>query len=324
MKMIRKCILLTMTFLTLLALSACGGKQTSLPTDEPATQMPEPTATPTPTPIPDPTSGLEYVLNEDGGSYSLAGFGRSTDKNIVVASEHEGLPVTAIGAHAFEESEIESIFIPDSVTEIKEFAFSRALKLSYVRLPINIEIIGNQAFMAAPIEGELVLPETLTYLGNGAFHGSKFTKITLNKSLTKIRDNAFSCSSELEAVIIPEGATYAIADKMFRECPKITEITIPEGICEVSEEAFIACTALKRISLPQSVTKIGAGAFKNCTALEEVIIPNTVTRINTETFNNCTSLQRIIFDGTEEEWDKVRKNRGWIDDGAEINTIFAK
>ncbi len=328
-------------------LSACGGTTTATPADAPtSTPTAEPTPTPAPTPYPDATEGLEYTLNEDGESYSLTGFGTVTDMKIVVAAEYKGLPVTEIGAHAFEESEIESIIMPDSVKVINEFAFSRALKLSHVRLPAFIEIIGNQSLMAAPIEGELVLPDTVTYLGNGAFHGAMFTKITLGLGLTKIRDNAFSLCTELEEVMIPEGATYKIAAKMFRGCPKLTEFYIPEGITEIEESAFIDCTGLKTISIPQSVTKIGDNAFKGCTVIEEILLPESVSRLGQSVFSGCTMLKSvnipkkvktvmpktfiecpalvsINYGGTKDEWSNVRLMNGWIEEDKTVEIKYS-
>ena len=47
------------------------------------------------------SDGLEYALTEDGQSYYLSGYTDDAPEDIVVASEYNGLPVTAIGEGAF-------------------------------------------------------------------------------------------------------------------------------------------------------------------------------------------------------------------------------
>ncbi len=45
--------------------------------------------------------GLEYTLNEDNNSYSVASVGTCQDTDIVIPSKYEDKPVTVIWANAF-------------------------------------------------------------------------------------------------------------------------------------------------------------------------------------------------------------------------------
>ena len=95
----------------------------------------------------EPTAGLEYMLNSDGESYSVAGMGTATDTEIVIPAFHEGKPVTRIRNEAFEEeTAIIKVVIPDGVTRIGDSAFYECKSLTSVTLPDGLTSIGDSAF----------------------------------------------------------------------------------------------------------------------------------------------------------------------------------
>lgn len=62
---------------------------------------------------------LEYTLSADGTYYIVSGVGNCTDKNLVIPSEHNGLPVKEIGDNAFRDCTwIESATIPESIERL--------------------------------------------------------------------------------------------------------------------------------------------------------------------------------------------------------------
>ena len=120
-------IILTIIILaaTLVALSSCiqsgDSDDGQEPDDEQETNDGQDQSEPEYT----PTEGLSYILNEDESGYTVSGIGTATDTDIVIPSEHNGLPVTNIGDSTFNSCfSLTSIFIPDSVTSIGDFAFA--------------------------------------------------------------------------------------------------------------------------------------------------------------------------------------------------------
>jgi hypothetical protein len=57
--------------------------------------------------------------------------------------------------------------------------------------------------------------------------------------------------------------------------------------------------------------------FENMTALTTVHIPASITDINTQAFSGCTSLTDLFFDGTMEQWNVIKKGKGWDENTGE-------
>ena len=69
------------------------------------------------------------------------------DKEVVIPSEIDGMPVTSIGGCSFSSNKfVESVTIPDSVTEIGSWAFSGCTALASITLPDCLTEIGGWAF----------------------------------------------------------------------------------------------------------------------------------------------------------------------------------
>ena len=97
---------------------------------------------------------LEYTVNDDKTACTVTGIGSYTGiAELSIPSEYKGLPVTAIGASAFEgNEEITSLSIPESITAIGASAFSGCVNLSRVYFnAVNMPnlIYGDNLFRCA-------------------------------------------------------------------------------------------------------------------------------------------------------------------------------
>lgn len=123
-------------------------------------------------------------------------------------------PVTYIADHAFENSELCSIFLPDTISDIYDRAFRGCEKMASIQLPPN-----------------------LSYLGNGAFSSSGLKSIQIPGSVTKIPVLCFSGCEHLETVTLQDGIR-EIASQAFIHCPQLKYIYLPASVKLVSETAF--------------------------------------------------------------------------------------
>ena len=110
---------------------------------------------------------------------------------------------TYIGQDAFEEnSNIKSVNLPKTITKISDYAFAH-LSLKTIKLPDNLEFLGDQVFFDNQIEGKLILPKNLRNLGERAFKSNQITDIEFNcEKLETIKEQAFQ-DNKIKQVKLP-------------------------------------------------------------------------------------------------------------------------
>ena len=91
------------------------------------------------------------------------------------------------------------------------------------------------------------------YLGIGG-------DVVIPESVTSIGDSAFEGCYELTSVTLPAGIT-VIGGHAFSYCQGLTDIIIPDGVISIGDGAFYECSGLKSIMIPKSVSSIGNYTF---------------------------------------------------------------
>ena len=79
----------------------------------------------------------------------------------------------------------------------------------------------------------------------------------------------------------------------FRGCSTIVEVTVPEGITFISDEAFSTCKSLVTVNLPASLEKLGWKVFYNSSALQNVNFKEGIKEIGLQTFIGCYALTDV-------------------------------
>ena len=203
--------------------------------------------------------------------------------------------VTDIGDYAFSHSSLSNIVIPDSVTAIGDFAFSDCSSLSNIVFPDSVTAIGDYAFWGCSSLSNIVIPDSVTAIGDFAFSDcSSLSKIVIPDSVTAIGDYAFWGCSSLSKIVIPDSVT-AIGDYAFSHCSSLSNIVIPDSVTAIGDYAFEYCSSLPNIVIPDSVIAIGDYAFEYCSSLPNIVIPNSVTAIGDFAFRYCSSLSNIVI-----------------------------
>ncbi|MFR1485563.1 MAG: leucine-rich repeat protein [[Eubacterium] siraeum] len=128
--------------------------------------------------------------------------------------------------------------IPDSVTEIDDYAFNGCISLSSVTIPNSVTSIGVYAFEYCASLKSITIPDSVPLVGPGAF----------------------SNCTNLTSVTIQNGVMY-IGNEAFANCTSLTGITIPDSVTWIGRYSFGGCTSLTSITIPNSVTSIGKKAF---------------------------------------------------------------
>jgi len=227
--------------------------------------------------------------------------------------------VTHIGDYAFSWCKaLTSITIPKSVTQICGYTFYECSSLTNITIPSSVTQIGGYAFSDCSSLTSITIPSSVTHVGVYAFYKcSSLKSITIPNSVTHIGESAFEECSSLTSITIPSSVTQ-IGDCAFSLCKALTSITIPSSVTHIATGAFWGCSSLTSITIPNSVTQIGNKAFRHCSSLTSITIPSSITHIGTAAFYNCKALTSITFDGTKEEWDKIKKDKAEIPSSAAV------
>ena len=224
--------------------------------------------------------------------------------------------VISIGEYAFAHcSELVSIYIPGSVTNIGGMLFSFCVELANITVaPGNtkydsrdncnaiIETSSNQLIAGCKTT---VIPNTVTSIRASAFrYCNMLQSIYIPESVTDIGENPFLRCDELANITVAPGNTkYDSRDN----CNAIIETSsnqlvagckttvIPNTVTSIGDEAFGGNFGLTSISIPNSVTSIGKFAFWGCTGLTSITIPNSVTSIGGYAFWGCTGLTSVTI-----------------------------
>lgn len=204
--------------------------------------------------------------------------------------------VTNVGNYAFYACELlTSITISGSVTSIGEHAFGWCANLRSIRIPNSVTSIGNYAFTYCQSLTSMTIPDSVTSIGEGTFdYCSYLRRITIPDSVTSIGKRAFFDCHRLTSITIPDSVT-SIGDCAFNNCQSLTSITIPDSVMNIGVYAFSDCKSLTSIIIPDSVTSIGKCMFWRCNSLTSITIPNSVMSVGYAAFSDCKSLTSIAI-----------------------------
>ena len=144
--MIKKIIYLFLVLVNAFTLSGCNRKTSESDTIE-------------------MTGTFEFVTYDDK-SYALKSY-TGEDLYVVIPSEYNGYPVSTILDNAFKENSIvNTIIIPDSVTSIGSSAFYRCSKLTSITIPNGVTILESGLFQDCYNLLEIYLPITIQKIEN--------------------------------------------------------------------------------------------------------------------------------------------------------------
>ncbi len=282
------------------------------------------------------TDGLYFAMTIIDGQagYEVISYNMDTIdivRDIVIPEYLFGVKVISIGNEVFKDnSYLESISIPKSITRIKQSAFYNCNNLKTVTfaqnselktienrafyknsslvnidIPESLRYIDYEVFYNAPLCNNLILPETLQYVGNAAFSGNQ----NYNAIYIKVQDTSNWASNwtDKDALQIHMGVKvqdeyiynynadgtirfvgYTGSDKKLIMPSKIEN----KAVTSVGSYALVGNSTLEGIIFPRSLNTIETYAFivdRNIAyllslSLSYIHIPNTVQVVEQHAF----------------------------------------
>ena len=229
----------------------------------------------------DKTCLQEYPCGKEG-AYSIPNTVLSINKSAFggrkkISDISFGDKVAHIGMYAFSGSSLTNIIMPDTVTEIGQFAFSSCKDLISITIGNSVSTISANAF----------------------FHCSNLKTIKMSNSIVSIEPAAFEKCTSLTKLTIPNSVKQ-IEQYAFRECSSLQDITFSDSLTSIGKCAFEACGSLCDIILPDSLISIGDGAFSACD-IKSIMIPKAVTNIGAGSFS-CAMLNNVNVDSNNQSY----------------------
>ncbi len=245
-----------------------------------------------------------YTL-DDANRATITGYSGNATA-LYIPDEIDGHEVVAIGDRAFQNrTDLRTVMIPDSVTEIEAYSFNNCTNLSNVTLSKSLKYMGGRAFGSCEKITQIEIPKSLDNCGNSgyaSYHGpfgacSGLKKIIFEEGTKEISNNLFRGCTGLEEISIP-ASVIKIERYTFADCTNLKNVYFSNGVKNVENNAFTNCTSLTKVNIPDTVDSIGNSAFSGCTNLVEVHLPDKLKEIASDTFSGCKKLTAINFPST--------------------------
>lgn len=184
--------------------------------------------------------------------------------------------------YTFNYSEITKLELPEGLTRIGNFAFE-GLQITQLTIPSTVQSLGMRAFAGCKsLEGDIVLPERLTTVGEYAFSRcEKIRSVHFGAATEDIDSTAFEYCNSLSAFTVSGGNRYFSAidgvllnqdgDSLVRfpNAYEGFEYIVPAQVTRIEQNAFYGST-IRHLTIHEDMEYIGDGAFydSNITVLE--------------------------------------------------------
>jgi len=137
-----------------------------------------------------------------------------------------------------------------------------------------------------------VLSDTVESITGTFFNCSSLRTVIMSENIKSIGKETFAYCYALEDISLPESLTF-IGENAFRSCRNLKQVYIPDSIKSIESGVFAYCNALESVEFAEDLEEIGREGFRNCTSLESFVMPDTVVSMGSYAFYGCRSLTEI-------------------------------
>ena len=228
---------------------------------------------------------------------------------------------------------VEEVVFPETLLWIGQYAFSGCGQITKVNsenagellISVGVEEISSYAFEGLDQITEVIIPDTVTEIGRGAFQGCNAlekitlpfvggsraaenynavfgyifgyeTKGTISDASSSDGDNHYNeyspSTTFINAYVLPqvENAVWQYSCSDYARYGSYTQYYL-------NSYFYYIPTTLKEVTVMVQ-TEIPVAAFNGCSFLEKVTLPDGVTGIGGYAFQNCSGLTGFVLDSS--------------------------
>lgn len=219
-----------------------------------------------------PTKCGNTVIERFNGSHNV----KDSFPNITKITIPEGYKILDLRACRGLEN-LETLILPNSLEEIKDYALIGSHRLRSVTLPSTIKEVGHNA---VGDDSNYISVLELYYSGPEEFYVSG-CEVLSKPELTRM-----TTYEDFQVYFEPGYGSFEIfgytGSSMFPTLPSEEEIA---ELCGITRGEVYG--------------RISPYAFKNCESIEEIVIPECYIFVGSGAFFGCTSLKSIVYNGEE-------------------------
>ena len=175
----------------------------------------------------------------------------------------------------FQDTQIKRIVFPESTTTVGNSAFARDTALETIEFKGDTVNLGHKIIEGTAVR-RFVFPKKEAFVNTKVCMGAEYLEeVVLPDTVTGIGDSAFEDCRSLEKINIPS-AVNIILDAAFAGCSNLRKLDLYDTQIEELNRDSFAYSGIRYIALPHKCKYVYKYCFKLTDAIEVIYIPKTV------------------------------------------------
>lgn len=226
--------------------------------------------------------------------------------------------ITVLNNYVFYKcTSLERVILPERLTEIMKGTFSDTASLEYIVIPESVTKIGNDAFKGSGLKAIVFNSPVPPALGSGIFlkHNDELRVFVPSDSA-----EAYKKALDEYSDLVNSSSEFDIRDGvLYKYFGCSEEVTVPYEVKSIAAGAFKGNATLRSVYIGGITAGIGTEAFEGCSSLSYVYLSQSVKTIKDRAFGGCGSLARVVIDASVPP--KTGKEVFPLNDGLVIEVI---